>query len=245
MTEQNAIANYLKFTGNKQADIKVALVDCDGVLYDSMKNHTRAWAKLMKKNGVKCTRDEFYLYEGMTGAEIIKLLFKRLGKNITDDEAWELYKVKGRYFKELGEPAMMPGATQVLTTLKEAGIKNVLVTGSREPSVLERIDKDYEGLFAPERVTAEDTRRGKPSPEPYMKGQLKAGAKPNECIVIENAPLGVQSGHASGSFTIGVTTGPIPEKELYKAGADIVYADMAALAAALPTLLEAFKAAKA
>lgn len=242
MTEKNAIANYLKSTGNKQAEIKVALVDCDGVLYDSMKNHTRAWVKLMKKNGVKCTRDEFYLHEGMTGAEIIKLLFKRgSGKNITDDEARELYKVKSRYFKELGEPAMMPGTTQVLSTLKDAGIKNVLVTGSGEPLLLERIDRDYAGLFAPERITAADTKHGKPSPEPYMKAQLKAGAKPCQCIVIENAPLGVQSGHASGSFTIGVTTGPVPEKDLYKAGADIVYPDMNTLASALPALLEAFK----
>lgn len=242
MTEKNAIANYLKSTGNKQAEIKVALVDCDGVLYDSMKNHTRAWVKLMKKNGVKCTRDEFYLYEGMTGAEIIKLLFKRgSGKNITDDEARELYKVKSRYFKELGEPAMMPGTTQVLSTLRDAGIKNVLVTGSGEPLLLERIDRDYAGLFAPERITAADTKHGKPSPEPYMKAQLKAGAKPCQCIVIENAPLGVQSGHASGSFTIGVTTGPVPEKDLYKVGADIVYPDMNTLASALPTLLEAFK----
>lgn len=242
MTEKNAIANYLKSTGNKQAEIKVALVDCDGVLYDSMKNHTRAWVKLMKKNGVKCTRDEFYLYEGMTGAEIIKLLFKRgSGKNITDDEARELYKVKSRYFKELGEPAMMPGTTQVLSTLRDAGIKNVLVTGSGEPLLLERIDRDYAGLFAPERITAADTKHGKPSPEPYMKAQLKAGAKPCQCIVIENAPLGVQSGHASGSFTIGVTTGPVPEKDLYKAGADIVYPDMNTLASSLPALLEAFK----
>lgn len=242
MTEKNAIASYLKSTGNKQAEIKVALVDCDGVLYDSMKNHTRAWVKLMKKNGVKCTRDEFYLYEGMTGAEIIKLLFKRgSGKNITDDEARELYKVKSRYFKELGEPAMMPGTTQVLSTLRDAGIKNVLVTGSGEPLLLERIDRDYAGLFAPERITAADTKHGKPSPEPYMKAQLKAGAKPCQCIVIENAPLGVQSGHASGSFTIGVTTGPVPEKDLYKAGADIVYPDMNTLASALPALLEAFK----
>ncbi|MDD7065429.1 MAG: HAD hydrolase-like protein [Sodaliphilus pleomorphus] len=242
MTEKNTIANYLKSTGNKQTEIKVALVDCDGVLYDSMKNHTRAWVKLMKKNGVKCTRDEFYLYEGMTGAEIIKLLFKRgSGKNITDDEARELYKVKSRYFKELGEPAMMSGTTQVLSTLRDAGIKNVLVTGSGEPLLLERIDRDYAGLFAPERITAADTKHGKPSPEPYMKAQLKAGAKPCQCIVIENAPLGVQSGHASGSFTIGVTTGPVPEKDLYKAGADIVYPDMNTLASALPALLEAFK----
>lgn len=246
MTEQNAIAEYLKFSGKKFIDVKAALIDCDGVLYDTMKYHTRAWVKLMKKNGVKCTRDEFYLYEGMTGAEIIKLVFKKgAGKNITDEEAWEYYKVKGRYFKELGEPPMMPGATEVLTVLKNAGVKNVLVTGSREPSILERIDRDYEGLFDQERVTAHDTKHGKPNPEPYLKGQQKAGAAANECIVIENAPLGVQAGHVSGCFTIGVTTGPISEKDLYKAGADIVYKDMNALAEALPSLLDTLRATKA
>ncbi len=246
MTIENAIANYLKYSGHKQIDLKVALVDCDGVLFDSMKYHTQAWVKLMKKNGVKCSRDEFYLYEGMTGAEIIKMLFKRgTGKIVTDDEAWEYYKVKGRYFKELGEPGLIPDTKQVLTMLQEAGVQNVLVTGSREPSVLERIDRDYEGLFGEQRITAADTRFGKPNPEPYLKGQQKAGAKGNECIVIENAPLGVKSGHAAGSFVIAVTTGPIPEKELYKAGADIVYKNMAELAAALPQLMQAFNATKA
>ena len=66
-----------------------------------------------------------------------------------------------------------------------------------------------------------------------------------QCIVIENAPLGVQSGHAAGCFTIGVTTGPIPEKDLYKAGADMVYPSMEALAQALPSLIEAFKQTQA
>lgn len=245
MTEQTAIANYLKYSGNKSVDIKVALVDCDGVLYDSMKNHTRAWVKLMKKNNVKCSRDEFYQYEGMTGADIVKMMFRRgTGKNITDQEAWEYYKVKGRYFNELGEPAIMEGAADVLKITKAAGLKNVLVTGSNQPSILDRIDHDYDGLFEVDRVTGADTRNGKPNPEPYLRGQQKAGAKPSECIVIENAPLGVQAGHASGSFTIGVTTGPIPEKDLYKAGADIVYPSMTALAEALPSLMEALRATK-
>lgn len=243
MTEQNAIAQYLKYSGNKCIDVTTALVDCDGVLYDSMKNHTRAWVKLMQKNGVKCTRDEFYLYEGMTGTEILKLMFKRgTGRNLTNEEAGELYKVKGRYFKELGQPPMMPGAIEVLTTLKNYGIKNFLVTGSGEPTILERIAHDYEGLFEEERITAHDTHHGKPNPEPYLRGQEKAGAQAHQCIVIENAPLGVQAGHASGCFTIGVTTGPIPEKEMYRAGANMVYRDMHALAQALPSMLAAFKA---
>jgi HAD superfamily hydrolase (TIGR01509 family) len=246
MTEQNAIANYLKFSGNKSVDIKVALIDMDGVLYDSMKNHTRAWFKLMSKNGIKCTRDEFYLYEGMTGTDIIKKKFKEgRGINVTDDEAKAYYKVKSRYFQELGEPGKIKGADEMLNALKDAGIERILVTGSGQESVLEKIDKDYQGLFSETRITAADTKYGKPNPEPYMKAMAKAGVKPNECVVIENAPLGVQAGHTAGCFTVGVTTGPIPEKDLMKSGADIVYKTMLDFAAAIPELVKGFNATKA
>lgn len=239
MTEQNAIANYLKYVGVKELNIKAALVDCDGVLYDSMKNHSRAWVKLMTKNGIKCTRDEFYLMEGMVGTEVIKTKFKTgAGKVITDDEAQALYGVKSRYFRELGEVPVIDGTLNVLNYLKEQGVSSVLVTGSQQVSLLNRISNDYPGIFDDRTVTGHDVKRGKPNPEPYLKGIAKAGVKPSECIVIENAPLGVQAGHAAGCFTVAVTTGPIGEKELYKAGADMVYPNMAALLAALPELLE-------
>lgn len=239
MTEQNAIANYLKYAGVKELNVKAALVDCDGVLYDSMKNHSRAWVKLMTKNGIKCTRDEFYMLEGMVGTEVIKTKFKTgAGKVITDDEAQALYGVKSRYFRELGEVPMIDGTLDVLNYLKQQGVSSVLVTGSQQVSLLDRISNDYPGIFDDRRVTGHDVKRGKPNPEPYLKGIAKAGVKPSECIVIENAPLGVQAGHAAGCFTVAVMTGPIGEKELYKAGADMVYPNMEALLAALPTLLE-------
>jgi len=245
MTEQNAIANYYKYTGKKTFNFTTALVDMDGVLFDSMKNHTRAWVKLMKKNGIKCTRDEFYMYEGMTGRDIIKMKFKDgAGKNITDDEAQALYKVKTRYFTELGDVEMIDGTLSLLKALKAAGIKCVLVTGSGTQSMLDRVDADYEGIFDEQRVTATDVKRGKPNPEPYLKAMAKVNAQPNECIVLENAPLGVQAGHTAGCFTVGVTTGPIAEKDMYKAGADIVYPSMAAMEEALPALIEALKTQK-
>jgi HAD superfamily hydrolase (TIGR01509 family) len=242
MTIQNAIENYYKFTGAKSFHLTTALVDMDGVLYDSMKNHTRAWVKLMKKNGIKCTRDEFYMYEGMTGRDIIKMKFKNgAGKNVTDDEAQALYKVKTRYFTELGDVETIPGTLEVLKALKQAGIKCVLVTGSGTHAMLDRIDTEYPEIFDEQRVTATDVKRGKPNPEPYLKAMAKVNAQPNECLVIENAPLGVQAGHTAGCFTVGVTTGPIPEKDMYKAGADMVYRDMATMLEGLPQLMQAFK----
>jgi beta-phosphoglucomutase-like phosphatase (HAD superfamily) len=132
----------------------------------------------------------------------------------------------------------------VLETLKEAGVERILVTGSQQNTILERIDRDFPGLFGEVKVTGHDVRKGKPNPEPYLKGMAKAEKKPHQCIVIENAPLGVQAAHAAGCFTIGVTTGPIPEKDLYKAGADIVYKSMDELADALPGLLVALSIAK-
>ena len=245
MTEQTAIANYLKYTGKKSFNFTTALIDMDGVLFDSMKNNTRAWVKLMKKNGIKCTRDEFYMYEGMTGRDIIKMKFKNgAGKNITDDEAQALYKVKTRYFTELGDVEVIDGTLKVLQTLRQAGVKCVLVTGSGTQAMLDRIDTDYPDVFDEQRITAADVKRGKPNPEPYLKAMAKVGVQPNECLVLENAPLGVQAGHTAGCFTVGVTTGPIPEKDMYKAGADMVYKDMASLLEAIPALMEAFKTQK-
>jgi HAD superfamily hydrolase (TIGR01509 family) len=238
MTIKNAIDNYLRYTGCKGWEITTALIDCDGVLFDTMKNHTRAWVKLMKKNGIKCSRDQFYQYEGMTGVEIVKKMFAEgVGKRLTDDEALALYKVKGRYFQELGETTKITDIDHVLQVLKEHGIERIVVTGSQQPSVLDRIDNEFEGLLSDKRVTGFDVRHGKPNPEPYLKGVEKAGAKASQCIVIENAPLGVQAAHAAGCFTIAVTTGPIPEKDLYKAGADIVMPDMNALAQVLPEII--------
>ncbi len=245
MTIEQAIEGYKKYSGAKSLDAIVALIDMDGVLYDSMKNHTRAWVKLMKKNGIRCTRDEFYLYEGMTGVDTIKMKFREgAGKQVTDDEARALYRVKTRYFSELGEAPVMPGAVRVLEVLGTLGVERIVVTGSAQTSILDRLDADFPGLLSEKRVTALDSARGKPNPEPYLKGMAKAAATASQCIVIENAPLGVQAGHAAGCFTIGVTTGPVPERDLYKAGADIVYPSMDALADALPTLISSLRNAR-
>ena len=95
----------------------------------------------------------------------------------------------------------MPGAIRVLNTLKESGVDNVLVTGSQQDTLLERIEKDFPNLFGEVKVTGHDVRKGKPNPEPYLKAMAKAEKKSNQCIVIENAPLGVQAAHAAGCAT--------------------------------------------
>jgi beta-phosphoglucomutase-like phosphatase (HAD superfamily) len=97
-------------------------------------------------------------------------------------------------------------------------------------------------------VTAFDVKYGKPNPEPYLMGLEKATAhfadplftmSYKNSIVIENAPLGVQAGVASGCFTIAVNTGPLPDSALLDSGADLLFHSMQELADNWPLLYEA------
>lgn len=203
---------------------KAALIDMDGVLYDSMPRHTLAWRETMLEEGLDIPAEEFFLYEGMTGPATINLLMEReKGITLTMEECKAIYARKAEKFKEMGEPEPMPGAAEKIARFHQAGLKTVLVTGSAQNTLLNRLDQDYPGAFPPEmRVTALDVTNGKPHPEPYLKGLEKAGVNPEEAVVLENAPLGVQAGKAAGILTIAWATGPIPLSELKAAGADIV-----------------------
>ncbi|MGM9835677.1 MAG: HAD family hydrolase [Muribaculaceae bacterium] len=235
-----AIRKYLAERGVDRIDIKAALIDMDGVLYDSMRNHTIAWKMLFDSLGLNTDRDEFYMYEGMTGRATIQLIFKReLGVDMTDEDAREMYKIKTANFRSLPRVEAMPGAYDMLSALSLKGVERVLVTGSGQADVINRIDQDYAGLFAADkRITAADVTHGKPNPEPYIKGQQLAGVAPEQAIVIENAPLGVQAGNASGSFTIAITTGPIPRQAFVDSGAHLVFESMPQFAAELPQLID-------
>lgn len=200
----------------------------DGVLYDSMKYHTLAWVKLMSDLGLNCSRDEFYLYEGMTGVDTINLIFQRERRqSVSRDEAMQFYRRKAQYFVELGKKEVMPGAQDMIQTLMQAGINRVLVTGSAQNSLLSRLDDDYPGAFPPDkRVTALDVTHGKPHPEPYLKGLQISGCNPNDVFVIENAPLGVRAAKAAGLDCIAVTTGPIARSAFVDEGADMIFDSM-------------------
>ena len=205
---------------------KAALIDMDGVLYNSMPLHCKAWRETMLEEGLDIPQEEFFLYEGMTGPATINLLMEReKGVTLPEERCREIYARKAARFKAMPEPDPMPGAVEKIRKLMEAGLTTVLVTGSAQGSLLERLERDYPGAFPPERrVTALDVSRGKPHPEPYLRGLEKAGVKAEEAVVLENAPLGVRAGKAAGIFTIAWTTGPIPRSAFETEGADLILA---------------------
>ena len=214
----------------------------DGVLYDSMPYHVKAWHETILSLGIDSNSDEYYLFEGMTGQATIDILFNRAyGHGATDEEKQTIYAQKSERFVELNhEPQPMPGAKEVLETVRRLGIKRVLVTGSGQPTLFGSLEKDFPGSFEKDlMVTAYDVKFGKPHPEPYLLGLEKAGISAGEALVVENAPLGVQSAVAAGIRTIAVNTGPLPDKILLDAGANLVFPSMPALAENIERLISA------
>ena len=208
--------------------LKAVLFDMDGVLFDSMPNHAYAWSHAMTEYGLQMTPEEVYMNEGRTGSATINMLANRFwGRDATEEEKQLIYEAKSKVFNTCPEAKPMPGALETLKAVKEKGLKIVLVTGSAQTSLLEKLERSYPGFFHQDlMVTGFDVKLGKPYPEPYLKGLQKAGIKPEEGIVVENAPLGVQAGHAAGIFTIAANTGPLEDEVLKNAGADIVLPGM-------------------
>lgn len=225
---EQAIQNYLKEKGHSKINLKAVLFDMDGVLFDSMKNHAKAWNKAMSMYGMNLSEEEAYMHEGRTGASTINIVCMReRGCNADEEEIKKIYQTKSDIFNTLPKAEPMPGAYTLLRNIKESGLQPVLVTGSGQLSLIENLNHHFPGIFQKEfMVTAFDVKYGKPNPEPYLMGLKKAGIAPNEAVVVENAPLGVKAGVAAGIFTIAVNTGPLPDSALLDEGANLLFGSM-------------------
>ena len=192
------------------------LFDMDGVLYDSMPNHSKAWSQAMEQFGMRMTPHDVYLNEGATGHDtVVRISLRDRGYEASEQEINDIYGYKAALFRSMPEAHVMPGALEVFRKAAAAGLKILIVTGSGQKNLIERVQRDYEGYITRDRmVTAFEVKRGKPYPDPYLKGLQIAGVPAAEAVVVENAPLGIRAAVAAGIDTIAVNTGPLEDEIL-------------------------------
>lgn len=227
-----AITHYLQKHGQVAITPKAVLFDMDGVLFDSMPFHARAWYEVANLHQLQSQPEDFYMFEGRTGGSTINELYQRtFQRDATEEEKQTLYDEKATLFNTYNDGAAMAGAAEVLKQVNAFGLDPLVVTGSGQKSLINKLNDTYPGCFLREKmITAFDVKYGKPHPEPYLMGLQKADVKANEAFVVENAPMGVEAAVAANIFTIAVNTGPLANRVLLDAGADLLYPDMASLA---------------
>lgn len=223
------IKSYLENHGFRALCPKAVLFDMDGVIYDSMPFHAKAWTESMKHFGIDMKTSDAYATEGARGIDTIKIMVKQQrGIEISDEEAQRMYDLKTKLFHEFPETKIFSGVRELMELAKASGCSICVVTGSGQRPLINRLLRDFGGILDEQHiVSAYDVTLGKPNPDPYLAGMKKCGIKnPYEAVVIENAPLGIKAGVAAKIFTIAVNSGPLNDQLLWDAGADIVMPKM-------------------
>lgn len=222
--------------------LRAVLFDMDGVLFDSMPAHVRSWTEAAREVGLRMSSEDVYWFEGQTGGYTINLLYERtFGRKATEEERKHLYARKTELFVAYDSGTTLPDVELVLEGVRD--LKRLVVTGSSQASLLDRLDVAFPNIFRPElMVTGKDVSRGKPDPEPYLMGLKLGGISAHEAWVVENAPMGVRSAVGAGIFTLAVNTGLLPDTALLDEGASLVFRSMTELAETLPLLRSCWEA---
>ena len=144
---QQSTINNTKAQGFPQR-LRAVLFDMDGVLYNSMPSHAKAWHRAMAHFGYDLPEQEAYMHEGRTGASTINIVsLRQRGVEESEERIQEIYRVKSQFFNEYPPAEPMPGALELLHKLKAQGLKILIVTGSGQASLLDRLNHHYPGIF--------------------------------------------------------------------------------------------------
>lgn len=195
------------------------LFDLDGVLVDSTPAVARVWAWWARQHGFDDPDKVVREAHGKPSIATIRELVPN-----ADHDA-ENREVERREIEDTDGVIPLPGALELLQAIPSE--KWAIVTSCTRRLAEVRIAAA--GLPKPKHmVTSTDVKNGKPDPEPYSKGARILGIPAAECVVIEDAPAGIQAGKAAGARVVALRT-TASDTKLREAGADWIVNDCAEL----------------
>ena len=199
-----------------QVQCEGVLFDLDGVLINSTPAVERVWRRWASKHGLDPETVIGHAH-GRPSVNTIRHFLPSADHEAENRmvESWEIEDVDG--------VVPLPGAVELLASLP--GDRWTIVTSCTRDLAAARFRAA--GLKVPQSiVTATDIVRGKPDPEPYLKGAALLGLSASRCLVFEDVTAGIQSGHAAGARVVGLAT-TLSREALLSAGADWILASCA------------------
>ena len=183
--------------------IRAVLFDLDGVLIKSMEQHLEAWQHAFSRFGVFIHADDFYHLEGRGVKKVVQALLAKY--QIDPELEQQILNEKVAYYDRIFKADFYDGLFDLLDYLKQKQILMGVVTGGMRNRVCQIVEKHFSGYFDCV-ITSDDVENTKPFPEPYLTCAAKLGLNSEECIVIENAPLGIQSAIGARMKVIALTS---------------------------------------
>lgn len=162
------------------------------------------------------------LHEGRSSRELMPILLEETGVDVPQNEWDEFIDIKRKYYRSIVDINFFPHAMETLKKLRVMGVKLALVTASARKNMKKALSAEKRSLFDII-STGDDIEKGKPSPDPYEVTREKLDLSREDCLVVENAPLGIESAKAARIKCAAIST-TLPKKHLQTA--DIILDDI-------------------
>lgn len=193
-------------TESVSVETKGILFDMDGVLISSIGSVVRCWKQWARIYGIP-DAENYEVPHGVRAIDTVKSLRPDI------DPAEGLRVIEDLEMEDTADLKVLPGVKALLEGLPPE--RWAIVTSATKRLMLGRLA--VAGLPVPSRIISGDmVERGKPDPEPYRRGAELLGVRPEECVVVEDAPSGVGAGVAAGCRVLGVL-GTHSREELHEA----------------------------
>ena len=182
------------------------IFDMDGTIVDNMAFHTDSWLAFFARRGKSYEADAFF--RETAGAQGREILRARLGPDIPDDEIAVLAQEKDVLYREMYGPhrRAIEGFEHFVTNARATGVKLAVATSAPPKNIVFTLDElDLRRHFDTV-VGAADVKHGKPHPDVFLKAAEQLGIDPADCIVFEDAPMGVEAARRAGMRAVVITT---------------------------------------
>lgn len=191
--------------GKAGRSLQAVVFDLDGVIVSTDHFHYTAWKKLADELGIPFDEEKNHQLRGVARGDSLKLIYG--DRPLPDDETFQKQcdKKNARYvelIKTMTPDDVLPGSVELLTALREAGIKVGIASASKNtPTVLEctGLGRYVDAVADGNAVTA-----SKPDPEVFLVAAARLRVKPWNCIGVEDADAGIESILRAGMIALGV-----------------------------------------
>lgn len=185
--------------------LRAVIFDWDGVVVDSSAHHERSWEILAAQRGLPLPADHFKRGFGKKNNVIIPDLGWATEPAEVDTLAHQKEEIYRSLVREKGiEP--LPGVRELLTSLRTAGIPRAIGSSTERANLDCLLDMMDLRAFFDVIVSGEEVVHGKPDPSIFLLAAERLGVAPADCVVIEDALVGIEAGRRAGMPVLAVAT---------------------------------------
>ena len=182
---------------------KAVFFDFDGVIGKTMNDNYRAWRYALKKYDRNINKQEYFLTEGINTKKVANYFLGKIPKK--KEKVRQVIELKERYYLGNSKFSLYPGVNRIIPKLKKKGYRLGLVSGGSFSRISATLGDKFLSYFDVI-VTGDKMHKPKPHPQVYLEAARRLHVKPSECMVVENAPLGIAAAKKAKMYCVAVAT---------------------------------------